>query len=112
MKCPSPETEAEKLGPLLSNAFESTLTRDVTPVLRLRTKMSEAWLVSPETSCNAPLENATNCPSAAEIEGEKLSAFACPPPVDRLTRSVVPLERSRTKMSENELVSPATRLVA
>src|SRR5882672_7896369 len=57
------------------------------------------------------LSNATNTPSL-EIEGFQLAALPCTPAESTLTRTVVALWRSRTKMSWKPLVSPATRFVA
>src|SRR5439155_7654564 len=47
-----------------------------------------------------------------EIDGASLSRLAWAPDGPRLTRSMVPVGRSKTKTSTALLVSPATRLVA
>nr|BFE73522.1 hypothetical protein GCM10020092_068230 [Actinoplanes digitatis] len=54
--------------------------------------------------------NATNLPSA-EIDGLSLALLPCVPAEARLTRSVLPVCRSRTKMSEVRLVSPGTSVL-
>jgi len=50
--------------------------------------------------------------AAVLIDGAKLSAFPCPPPVATLTLVVVPVRRSRTNTSSTPLVSPGTRFGA
>ena len=70
--------------------------------------MSVMPLVSPATRFGALDSQATWLPSAL-IAGSKLALLAWPPRVLTLTRSVVPVWRSRTKMSSRPLVSPATR---
>jgi hypothetical protein len=74
------------------------LARSVVPLARSRTKMSESAFVSTAMRFDARLWHATNRPSA-EIAGNSQTASACAPLVDTLTRSVVPLARSRTKTS-------------
>ena len=82
------------------------------PVLRSWTKTSnEQQSLSPATRLRASELNATMRPSA-EIAGSSLKPLPCPPVDDTLTRSVVPVFRSRTKMSSAPFVSPATRLLA
>src|SRR5688500_10544860 len=82
--------------------------------------MSGAALVSPGTRLPAPDSKATKRPSAL-WEGRALDWFASsatgpgPPPAGAgptLTRVVVRIRRSRTKMSARLLVSLDTRLVA
>src|SRR5260221_4910282 len=89
--------------------------RLVKPIsLRSRMNTSSHPFVSPETRFLAKLVNATKRPSA-EIERPSkrlLSSFPCAQPEERLNRSVVPIERLRTKTSVNPFVSPGTRLVA
>ena len=89
-----------------------TLTRSVVPICRSRTNTSGCPLVSPGTRLVAADQKATKRPSALIAgEGELLpSAWA--PVVVRLTRSVLPVSRSRTNTSTTPLVSPGTRLVA
>ncbi len=115
-KRPSAEIEGARAGmsPLL--AFPcvpsvATLTRSVVPLWRSRTKMSSYPFVSPAMRFEAALPNATNRPSA-EIEAPRLLPFPCAPAESTLTRSVVPVWRSRTKTSCAPFVSPGTRLVA
>jgi hypothetical protein len=65
-------------------------------------------LASPETRFFASLSNATQLPSA-EMAGYQLYEFASFPAESTLTRSVIPFARSRTKMSNAEFLSFATR---
>src|SRR5258705_328041 len=78
---------------------------------RSRTKTSSAPFVSLATRFEAELWNATKRPSA-EIEGFRLKPLPSAPPVAKLTRSVVPLWRSRRKTPSATFVSPATRFGA
>src|SRR5437870_3442902 len=55
--------------------------------------------------------NATNRPSA-EIDGGKLVSLPCVPCEATLTRLVLPALRSRTKMSLEPFMLPATRMIA
>ena len=90
---------------------ELTLTRVVVPATRSRTKMS-CWLfVSPATRLVATLAKATTSPSLSS-HGPELLPLPSTPAELTLTRCVVPLTRSRTKMSSLAFRSPATRLVA
>jgi len=79
------------------------LTRVTAPVPRSQTCTSRLAATSFDTT------NAT-IPPFAEIEGAVLPPEACGPV--GLTRTVVLLVRSRTKMSLTPFVSPATRLEA
>src|SRR5437762_4951613 len=72
--------------------------------------MSVAQLVSPATRLVAYDSKATKRPSAL-IEGLPLEPLPSVPALLTLTRSVVPVHRSRTNTSCHPLVSPATRLV-
>src|SRR5438552_3012338 len=114
-KLPSAEMAGAKNPAKLSSfacvPVEDTLTRFVVPVIRSWTKTSTAPLVSRPTRLVASLENATKRPSA-EMAGVKLVPFASAPAEEMLTRSVVPVSRSRTNTSVTPLVSPGTRLVA
>ena len=109
--CPSTEIDGHRLSRFPSAPEESTLTRSVIPVARSWTKTSNHPFVSPATRFEAPLPNATTCPSA-EIEGGQLSEFASAPDESTLIRSVIPVTRSWTKMSDNPFVSPKTRFEA
>src|SRR5690242_2032904 len=78
---PSAEIEGQRLRRSLCfgpprRPLEVTLTRLVSPVLRSRTKTSMARFASWRTRFEASETKATRRPSA-EIEGEKLLAFAC-----------------------------------
>src|SRR6185436_4304809 len=95
------------LGWPSSPALE-TLTISVVPASRSRTKTSTVPFVSPGTRFEELEANATNRPSA-EIAGTVAPWFAWAPEDEMLTRSVTPFWRSRTKMSLNPFVSPATR---
>jgi hypothetical protein len=77
------ETRAVRLA-----AVDPTLTRDVRPVRRLRTKTSVRRLVSPGTRFEAVESNRTNRPSGVTAT-ETLGPFACAPLVTRLTRTIV-----------------------
>lgn len=87
-----------------------TLTRLSCPVVRSRTKMSETPLVSPVTRFVAADSKVTKRPSAL-TQGTYDAPSACSPLPETLIRVVVPAWRSRRKMSQTPLVSPATRLV-
>src|SRR6185369_9109667 len=82
------------------------------PVARCETKMSQHRPVA-STCCGTRLWaselNATTLPSA-EIDGVKLEPLACVPSEATLTSRVVPVCRSRTKMSELSFASSGTRL--
>src|SRR5262249_43927384 len=68
-------------------------------------------LVSFGTRLDAAEKNATRGPSPL-MAGSVLASFACAPALLTLTRSVVPVCRSRTNTSVVPLVSPGTRLLA
>src|SRR5947209_8634545 len=87
------------------------LTRVVAPRRRSRTKMSVRRLVSAGTRLVASEAKATKRPSA-EIDGAAPPRSAWAPPTPTLTRSIVPVTRSKTKASVAPLVSPGTRLAA
>jgi hypothetical protein len=89
----------------------STLTRSVVPVNRSRTKTSVCAFVSPATKFVASLSKATYRPSV-ESDGKKLAPSPSMFPELTLTRSVVPVTRSRTKTSKVPFVSFATRFEA
>jgi hypothetical protein len=107
--------EAERLVLLAWVPSEATLARVTAPVCRSWTKTSNAPFVSPRTRLLATDSNATKRPSAL-IAGDSLPPSAWVPSEATLTRVVVPLCRSWTKMSEQAkgqgLVSPGTRLEA
>src|SRR6185436_19592667 len=109
-KRPSAEIEGEELTEFPCAPPVATLTRSVVPLWRSRTKMSGFAFVSPTTRFVAQPVNATNRPSA-EIEDSRLKEFPSAPLESTLTRSVVPLSRSCTKLSEFAFVSLATRFV-
>jgi hypothetical protein len=73
--------------------------------------MSWSLFVSPFTRSVAELEKAITPPSAS-IHGAALSPSLSPPFLSTLARIVVPVCRSRTKMSWNPFPSPPTRFVA
>ena len=75
------------------------------------TKMSLVALVSPATRLVARESKATKRPSPLMV-ARALKKSPWLPALSTLTLSVVPVWRSRTKMSKTPLVSPATRLVA
>src|SRR6266550_2456689 len=108
---PSPLIDGPRLAPSAGVASNPTLTSLVWPVSRSRTNTSSNPLVSPGTRFVAPEVNATKRPSAL-TDGSRLKPSACLPLLLTLTRSVLPLARSRTKTSIAALVSPPTRLVA
>ena len=83
----------------------------VVETARSWTNTSYAPFASPATRLVAVLWNATKPPSA-ERTGPALEPFPWVPPEATLTRSVVPVCRSRTNTSVAPFVSPATRLVA
>ena len=87
------------------------LMSQVVCVIRSRTKTSMMPFVSPVTRLVAVLMNATHVPSGV-ITGSKDSPLPNPPSVATLTSRVVPVIRSRTKMSLTPFVSPATRSLA
>src|SRR5439155_233563 len=89
----------------------STLTRSVMPVCRSWTKTSAYPLVASATRLVAYDSKATKRPSAL-IEGLPLEPLPSVPALLTLTRSVVPVHRSRTNTSCHPLVSPGTRWVA
>src|SRR5882724_8723780 len=119
----------EKLEPpppawVPSLATETRTVEGVQPVAPrqvLRTKMSEAALVSPATRLLASDWKATKRPSAltaALLALPKLLPLAWVPSLATETRTVegvqpvAPRQVSRTKTSPKALVSPATRLLA
>ena len=94
-----------------------TLTRVVMPVQRSWTKTSTLLLVSPATRLLASEEKATTRPSALmagldRMPMKPLGPLPSCPRLLTLTRSVLPVRRSRTKMSAVSFVSPGTRSVA
>ena len=95
---PSPLMHASRHARLLWVPAALTLTRSVVWASRSRTNTSYFPLVSPVTRLVAHEQKATYRPSAL-IEGVSDAPSACEPPVATLTRSVVPVRRSRTKMS-------------
>jgi hypothetical protein len=108
---PSEETLGFWLIPLACVPAPRTLTRSVVAVVRSRRNTSQKPFVSPAARFDAWLSNATQRPSA-EIDGLPLPAFAWPPPVSTLARSVVPATRSRTKTSAASFVSEEIRVEA
>ena len=88
-----------------------TLARVVVFVCRSRTKTSDVPLVSPATRLLARLSNATNRPSVV-IEGLKQFPLPWTAPGPTLTRVIVAVCWSRTKMSRKPLASPTVRLLA
>src|SRR4051794_22882151 len=84
--------------------------------VRTRTKVSPTLLVSPGTRLLESDANVTKRLCAEIAPASALNLLPCSPSHDTLTRSVVPLRRSRTKISRpallGPLVSPGTRLVA
>src|SRR3954447_18153022 len=93
-----------KLEPFAWAPEELALTRVVLPVFRLRRKTSSKVFVSPGTMFEAEEVKATKRPSA-EIEGKLPTlSFPCAPAELMLTRFVLWVSWSRTKMSEKPFV--------
>jgi hypothetical protein len=110
-KRPSPEMVSRIVMSGSCAPMESRLTRSVAPVRRSWTKASGTPFVSPGTRFVAELPKTTNRPSA-ESAGPPLAPLGWVPTESTLIRSVVPVMRSRTKMSSTPFVSPGTRFVA
>src|SRR5258705_6945066 len=108
---PLGEIDAYVLSPFPRAPPVATLAITVVPWTRSRTKTSMNPLVSPATRFVAELWNATNLPSAERTE-RSLFPFDDPPPFGMLTRVVVPVWRSRRKMSLLLLASEGTRFEA
>src|SRR5262245_45339322 len=108
---PSAEIEPAPWTPGIDAPLDVTLTRSVVPFHRSRTKTSSVPFESPGTRPFVVQLKTTNRPSA-EMEPPYDGASPWRPPAPTLTRSVVPLWRSRTKTSTNPFVSPVTRFVA
>src|SRR4051812_37195782 len=102
-KRPSALSAGLALAPLPWAPPVERLMRAVTPLPRLRTKMSATPLVSPETRFDAEDENAIHLPFALR-DDSALAPFASPPDGVRLTRWVSPLPRRKTKTSPTPLV--------
>jgi hypothetical protein len=109
---PSAETADWPLQSFASAPDESMLTRSVTPVERTWTKTSLTPFVSLATRFAASDSNVTTFPSAEMAGRTHHLEMVCAPDESTLTRSVVPADRSRTKMSTALFVSPTTRFVA
>src|SRR6478736_3788108 len=108
---PSAEIDGSMLSLFAPTPFGFWLTRIVFPVDIVCTKTSVWPSVSFGTRSVASERKAITLPSA-EIDGVKLEPFAWVPSEATLTSRVVPVRRSRTKMSELSLVSFGTRLPA
>src|SRR5437763_1758153 len=108
---PSPEIAGSLLPRFPSAPPWPRLTRLVLPLFRSRTNTSETAFVSPGTRLVASESKATNRPSA-EIDGALLKAFASTPAELTLTRVVLLVFRSRTKMSSAAFRSFGTSVVA
>src|SRR3989338_4733053 len=109
---PSALSRGMKLPSLASSPPAPTLTRTVVFAPRSRTKTSCVPLVSPATKLLANELNTTDRPSAEIPIGRRLSPLPCAPPLDTLTRVVVPVCRSWRNVSATPLVSPATSVLA
>src|SRR4051812_28084336 len=108
---PSAEIDGSMLSRFAPTPLGCWLTRIVRPVDIVWTKTSTNPSVSFATRFVASERNAITSPSA-EMEGVKLEPLACVPSEATLTRRVVPVCRSRTKMSELSFASFGTRLSA
>src|SRR5437667_70704 len=97
---PTPELPAFPWFPALS-----TLTRSVVPACRSPTNTSATLLVSPGPRLVA-LELKTTKRTSPLIPTPELAAFPWFPALSTLTRSVVPVCRSRTNTSSTLFVSP------
>src|SRR5919198_6515296 len=101
--------------PLAWAPLLETLIRVVVPVSWSCRNTSDVPFVSRLTRLLASESKTTKRPSAL-IDGpairfrRPLSALPWRPALDTLTRSVVPVSRSRTKISDLPFVSPGTRL--
>src|SRR5437773_6002201 len=104
-------TDGETLMAFPCTSWLLTLTSSVKPVPRSWMNTSNAPFVSPGTRLLAKEEKATYLPPAL-IDAAELDEFPCSPVDETLTRSVVPVWRSRTKMSSAPFVSSGTRLGA
>ncbi len=110
-RSPSAEIDGFRPGADASSPSEATDTRTVVLVSRSCTKTSCVPLVSPSTRFDAVETKAIAEPSSL-ITGPRLGPLAAVPSGAWLTRKVMPVTVSRTKMSLTLLVSPGTRLVA
>lgn len=108
---PLPSRSSPQLESLACVPSAPRLTRRIMPVRRSLTNTSPSSFVSSGTRLAEPEPNAMERPSSLIAGGEN-PPIACAPSNATLTRVVVPVWRSCTKMSPVPLVSSATRLVA
>ena len=111
MMLPSREIVAPKLPAFPSSPAVLTDTRMTLPVILFQRMMSKIPLLSPLTRSVAAEVNVTQRP-VAEMAGSMLWPFPTSPAGVADTNVVVPVTRSRRKMSGDSLPSPGTRLSA